>query len=615
MSCALWRLHESIDRNDSNELFLLSDEAEIQNVAQKLNITARSSKELKSLVAAKAKQPELDIFGDLEQEFGIMRNTRGSDPRSIQTNGDANHTKPEADDSTEKHSGLGDSTPSGQTAEMENSHVIDESGNAESEQRTAESPAKIVQIAKNEDKQTPSKELPADSAISPAKDNASEKSAWNEHSPLTFNDLLQDPKISNGHKVESFVENRGQEEVGATPNASASSPPEETPKPAGSNRDKVDMSSAVPSASTAAMQTPPASVQTEHESEDSDEDVVVFVPQPKRSSVQKKPTQQSSRPSTPLSQPQQQKLAEQAPRPPPVTPQHQARTFGRGRKHIVVSHSHPQPTVAPTVIDPDSFGRSFAVNPNLNSRTLHNNRSHHRPRSSVENALLPPRPREPRHATRPSPPGQSHHQSPRLSPAPKPKDETLRPQSSHKQRVSPQRGPEALENGSIGSRGHGSDHAKAGEQLPAQVKTLNARMVESEEFIPRSAFLEAKLDPIGTPKATSSTGSPDSVPRTAKPTVRVKPKVPEPQTVGSDDLLPRSFVHAPSSEQQMPKPHVFEPNEFVTRNAMPASQYKQRLPEAEIGEPRASMPDVQYVLKSGSTRAATRGRGRLWIPS
>ena len=30
--------------------------------------------------------------------------------------------------------------------------------------------------------------------------------------------------------------------------------------------------------------------------------------------------------------------------------------------------------------------------------------------------------------------------------------------------------------------------------------------------------------------------------------------------------------------------------------------------------PRMPEPDVEYVLKSGSPRAATRGRGKLWIP-
>jgi len=608
MSCALWRLHESIDRNDSNELFLLSDETAVRNVAQKLNITVRSTKELSVLVTAKAKRPEIDTFGDLEREFGVPSSSK-------QTNGEVQHINTDIDDSMEHEEKMNDSISSDETAKTENSRVIDEENNAEWEQPAEELSSKI---GKSGNEQSPTERpLIEQSSMSLVEGNASDKSASHKGFPNSVNDSTLNMNGANGNEAECFLETEGQRTPEATPDASGSSISDQATKLPRSSPDQSIASAAVPLGSSAAMQTPPPSVQVEHESEDSDEDVVVFVPQPKRSSVQKKPAQQSSRPSTPLTQPQQQKVVDQSPRPSPPTAQHQAKPASRGQNPIVVSHGNPPPTAAPTVIDPDSFGRSFAVNPNPGPRTIHNSRAHHRSRPSVENTLFPQGPRgSPRqNSSRISPSRQSRTNSPRNSPAPEPKDETVGPQKSHVQRKSPHRRSKALETEVTGPRGHGANHANSGVQLLIQQKALTARMVESEEFVPRSAFTEAKLDPIGTLKATGVTGSQVFVSRDVKPAVQIKPKAHKSSVVESEDFVPRSSMHAHPAKQQTAKPCVFEPDDFVAKTAMPASQYKQQIPETDAVEPRLNMPEVQYVLKSGSTRAAMRGRGRLWIPS
>jgi len=611
MSCALWRLHESIDRNDSNELFLLCDESDIRTVAQKLNIAVRSTKELRVLVAAKAKRPELDSFGDLEREFGVHARTD-----SKRTEGEDQHLNTE-DDDLKRVKQLNDSISSDETAETEISHVIDEPNSAELDQDVEGSSSDITKNAKNDDERNPLEDPPLQSTIPLIEDDTSGEFTSRKGPSKLVGHCAPDTDGVDDITTRRSPGTVGQRTTEARPDISGSSLSDEVAKPAVLSPDHIVTSAALPPASSAAMQTPAPSVPVEHESEDSDEDVVVFVPQPKRSSVQKKPTQQGSRPSTPLTQPQQQKLVDQSPRPSPPTASHQVKPPGRGRNLLAVNHSHSQPTAAPTVIDPDSFGRSYAVNPNPSSRTLHNPRSHHRPRPSTENALFPQGPRgSPRQkSSRISPSSQSRTNSPRTSPAPELKDDTVGSQSSHAERTSPQRRSQALETRATGPRGRGSTHANLGTQIPIQRKPLNARMVESEEFVPRSAFREAKLDPIGTPKATGVTKGQDIVTRFADSTVQIKPKRPESPSVHADDFVPRSPMNAPAVMQQTPKPSVFEPSEFVPRNAMPASQYNQRMPEADANEPRAPMADVQYVLKSGSTRAATRGRGRLWIPS
>lgn len=597
MSCALWRLHESIDRNDANELFLLSDETAVQNVARKLNITVRTTEELGVLVAAKAKRPELDTFGDLEREFGIR-----SQPK--ETNGKISHASTKNGNLMKDEEKMNDSMFSEGTAKTEISPMIDEGEQKASEQRGVGSCNGLVGVGENdvEQKSTESSQV-EEPSVSLAKDGPPQLPSG-ECAPIDESSL----KASSANGADHS--NDQSQGVLGDAKDSTEAFPSKAATPDGLPSQQTASNVATPLASSASIQAPSSSIQAEDESEDSEEDIVVFVPQPKRSSMQKKPTQQSSRPSTPLTQPQQQKAVDRSPRSQPaLTP----KPPSRGQNPTTVSQSHPQPTATPTVIDPDSFGRSLAVNPNSSPRTPHNPRSNHRPRHSLENSLFAQDPRGPRQA-------HSRTQSPRISPTPSEgKVGTATPHSDHVQRTSPAKQARTLETVTTGPRGRGPNYANPSYARPnmqqsIQQKSLNTRMVESEEFVPRSAFKEAKLDPIGTPKATATTGATEAqqpIPKVFDTTAETKPMETVDPIDSSDSFVPRSRVHVLPARHQTPKPRI----DYITRNGASASPTNQRAAETEINEPTASMPEVHYVLKSGSTRAATRGRGRLWIPS
>ena len=70
MSCSLWRIHESIHRNDENQVFVLTNQPSTKDVAHKLNITVRSSKELAASIKEATITADMNISGDLEREFG-----------------------------------------------------------------------------------------------------------------------------------------------------------------------------------------------------------------------------------------------------------------------------------------------------------------------------------------------------------------------------------------------------------------------------------------------------------------------------------------------------------------------------------------------------------------
>lgn len=599
MSCALWRLHESIDRNDANELFLLSDETAVQNVARKLHITVRTTKELGVLVAAKAKHPELDTFGDLEREFG-------SRSQSKQTNGKIPHPSNKNGNLMKDEAKANDLMSNEGTAKTEISHVIDEGEQKASEQRGVKSCNGIVGVGKNdvEHKSTERSQV-EEPSVSLAKDGPPQLPS-DECPPPSIGGSSLKASSANG---EDHIKDQSQDVLRNAEDFTKALP-SKAATPDGLRSRQTASNVATPTASSAAIQAPSSSTQAEHESEDSEEDVVVFIPQPKRSSVQKKPNQQSSRPSTPLTQPQQQKAIDRSPiSQPALTP----KPPSRGQNPTMISQSHPQPTAAPTVIDPDSYGRSLAVNPNTSPRTPRNPRSDHRPRHSLENSLSAQGPRGPRQA-------HSRTQSPRTSPTPsEAKGVTAGLQSNHVQRTSPPKQARTLDTVTTGPRGRGPNYANPSYanpnmQQPIQQKSLNTRMVESEEFVPRSAFKEAKLDPIGTPKATATTGATEAqhfIPKSSDTTAETKPMEPVDPVVSSDSFVPRSRVHVLPARHHTPKPRI----DYITRNGASESPIHQRATEADINEPKASMPDVQYVLKSGSTRAATRGRGRLWIPS
>ena len=609
-SCALWRLHESIDRNDANELFLLCDQSEIRTIAQKLNTIVRSSKELGVLVAAKARKTDLDVFGDLEREFNVQsKDVKYTTLDATARMENSRESQDNLNSVVMQRESSKDSTPIREEAKAQNLHSTSNGNNGLSADTSED-------MHNRKDEEAVKTTLPAslldldiDSTGKIAMDTSTQSEGLSaatdppdyDKGGTVADGHVSEAKETDGVKPAGLSNLQQQDLTGTVPESVTNSHPQmavDLAQKGAQQNSLAKDSSPIP---------PPVAAtngQAEQEPEDSDEEVVVFVPQPKRFSNQKKPAQHGSRPSTPVTQAQKQ-LPEQGPKLSPSPAQVQSKHPARGRNSLAATYGHsqpvPQPTSTPTVIDPDAFGRSFAVNPNPSSRTLPTPRSNHRPRSSAENAQLPQGPRSSRH----------RNITPRRSPGPPKVNGDQDTSGNHGRRASPTKQVKVLERGDIASVQPEQNHV-ALEARPSS-SNLAARMVNSEEFIPRSAFKGTLFGPIGNPPSVSEPKN--TVVQLSNSTAQMKPKDTGSRSNHSSDFTPRSPLPLSQSKASTPKPQANEQNGFVPRNAMPTTLYKPRMPEPDIIEPRASMPDVQYILKSGSTRAATRGRGRLWTPS
>ena len=632
MSCALWRLHESIDRNDANELFLLSDQTEIRTIAQRLNISIRSTKELDVLIAAKAERVDLEAYGALEREFGPQPVARKRSKLSTSPNGGSEGSKEPSNQRTTLENGKKDIVTNDENAKVDDDHLngITHTTNPnevlegarhierpESEDRKSPEKALLDGFAKVEGNvwKLPSTDIRKRLALAAPRSPR----YGQQQADLPINGLPKTSDMMKDSKNTTASSTEHQKTATVAPKAelatilSSSDTPIESPQSTSQAQVQVQESSPAP---TPAKLESSKAAETEHEPEDSDEEIVVFVPQPKRFSNQKKPVQQNSRPSTPTDHSKIQTL-DQKPQRSPATSQSQLKPPSRGRNPVIANHSHSQPTSSPTIIDPDAFGRSFAVNPNPGPRTLHNPRSHHRPKRSAENThFTHSSPNAHQHKPRPRPSSQSlRNRSPRISPAPEPTvDKDQSPQRHEVQRTSPQRRLQALEPEDVTLQERGPNHANSDlQEIRQEPKSLSARMIESEEFVPRSALTESQFGAIGTPLKNAEPK--DFSPKATKASLQVQPMAPESQAIDPDSFVSRNSESITQHKSRVIEPQVASrPNGFVPRNAMPIIQ-KRRTADLDTVEPRGSMPDIQYVLKSGSTRAATRGRGRLWTPS
>ena len=602
MSCALWRLHESIHRNDANQLFLFTDQPEICSVAQRLNIVVRSTAEIKALVASKASKSDIATFGDLEREFGLQKHDEKTG--NVELSGEERVVE-EGHDSTIKPIGITNELMPTEDAERVNdSHAIDGENRIALEHHNQETPHQDA----GKENSSPAKEStngspPAEnmagaSMVTLVESKAPEVSAWSK--PLadivtkrnydnTEKSSEGAPKVNaaNLGKIDRpgsrSASERGGQKVTETPSESFSpaitSSQEET---AGSVQSEttpqiVNHAIHLPNGS----QTP--SSQATQELEDSDEEQIVFKPQPKRYSAQKKPVQQNSRPSTPKSQPPQ-NPEERSPQVSLLTSQPKPKPASHGRNPMVVGHGHPQPKGSPTVIDPDAFGRNFVVNTNPSPRTLNNTQAHHysRPRSSHGPSPQVPRNAR-RHEPRLSPPRNYQEPVPRDSPASEQKAEPVTQTSPHRTSRVPE--PEKAAPRDAPIKAPGPD---VNSSMPAP------KPFETNGFAPRPPNANIRLAnarPVPSMNRSRDDRSADFGPRSQKSQSEAKP------------------------EASVPGPKTIDTTEFVPRSAMTTPLYKPRAPEPEYIEPRASMPDVEYVLKSGTTRASARGRGRLWTPS
>ena len=602
MSCALWRLHESIHRNDANQLFFFTDQPEICTVAQKLNIVVRSTAELKVLLASKADKSDAATLGDLEREFGLQKQDEKT--QNVELGGEERVLKGGDDGITRQIRVTNGPVPGGDFERVDDSQPIDGDNRIALEHHNRETPRQGAGKENSSPARGSADGSPPAQKINDAptailvESKVPKVSAWSK--PLAdlvtkTNDGSTDKRSEVAHEFSasnlsdinrphsrSALEREGQKAT-ETPLKSLSpaipSSQEEPARPIqlGTAPQIADHTILLPNASQA------PSSQATQELEDSDGEEIVFKPQPKRYSAQKKPAQQNSRPSTPKSQPPQ-KPEERSPQVPTLTSQSKSKPASHVRNPMVIGHGHPQPKGSPTVIDPDAFGRNFVVNTNPSPRTLNNTQAHHYPRPRSSHGPSPQVPRSARrHEPRSSPPRSYQETAPRDSPASEPKAEPVN--STSPRRTSRAIEPEKAAPGDAQTKASGID-MKSSLPAPKQLKT--------NEFVPR-------------PPSTN---------------IRLANTRPTPSMNRSRDHQSTDFGSRSQKSQSEAKPEASVPGsttidttESVPRSAMTTPLYKPRAPEPGYIEPRASMPEVEYVLKSGTTRASARGRGRLWTPS
>ena len=625
MSCALWRLHESIERNDPNQLFFLSDQKEIQSVALKLNIIVRSCNEVDAMIANKINKTDLGTFGDLEREFGVQQKIAISPSRDVQeANGDE-CVPDDANGDLKNEDIMNKSVSSEGTANTEaSSNIRDESLEQKSfvpdeEASTANSDSHEC-IVKEQD-------VLADTAAASAAEKVSKKPTKSVESIRSLVDGMVQQNCQknlsesiNGLRIDhvnsstDFANQSTPENRAMNLSPSTSVPQPQTVEPVQSLQEVQTVKETPPSDH---ISTPSTSIlEAAQEPEDSDEEVVVFIPQPKRLSAQQKPAQQSSRPSTPKEQ-YQWTSAGKSPQKSLAKPQSRGNTARHSPKSSV--DDHPQPVNTPTVIDPDAFGRDFRVNVNPGPRLPHksNGHSHHRIRGNVQNQNIQANQiphSSPQQLARTSPPRKSRHDDLRhLTPLPGPSPKEAPSHRRQGPRTSPRRAPVSkLEDLTPMDGEPGS--ATAAALLKPQF-TLS-QTVESADFVPR-AFSPGwnTYDSSEVHEAT------DSMPRSAVSNADLRASGPQPRIFEASEFVPRPSRPVRELKPRAPRPKVIEatefvPRDFVPRSSMPRTQPKRDSPEPESIEPRPSNNnDVDYVLKSGSTRASARGRGRLWTPS
>lgn len=623
MSCALWRLHESIERNDPNQLFLLSDQTEIKSVAQKLSVTIRSCKEVAATIASRTNKTDLDSFGDLEETFGLQQKIVIPPTEDVgEANGKQSASENADGDVLKDVDAMNHSVTSEGTANTEASSIVHEQDYKKQDfEREMEMPFVSADGCEDEIKE---QDIIAETADTLAAENVSKTPAKSVESTKSVVDSIIQQDFQkhasgtvNDLTLGSVKGQRSQAGQLALDHSATRLPPG-TPLSQPQKAESVQCSQEAQAVSDITLpiysDTPSTSKgEPAQEPEDSDEDVVVFVPQPKRFSAQRNPAQQGSRPSTPKEQAQQ-KPAVKSAETLSVKPQPKGRSVRHSPKPSVHGHVHPQPINPPTVIDPDAFGRDFRVNLNLNSspRLSHipNGHNHRMIRGNIHNAQVGQVPRHsPRHLARTSPPRNAPQESSRRHTVVPGRPAKDAPNQRHQaSRTSPRRSPAP----------------KVEKVAPPDVESRATTVAEISNLqLPGPRTVESTgFDPeLPTVLPGGNISEPTSfVPRPDLPNAELKFNGPQPRIFEPGEFVPRPSRPVREFKQRPPKPKVFEaaefvPRDFVPRTTVPRAQPRQHPPEPESIEPRPSINDVDFVLKSGSTRDSARGKGRLWTPS
>ena len=696
MSCTLWRIHESIHRNDENQVFMLTDQPNIQDVAQKLNIIVRSIRQTSDLLARREPPTNLEVFGELEQEFGVhavkerrpIKNTSTRATMLPATNGtthsDGSHqgedkaqgnvsfkgTDTEGRSSTPKPKILDDkpvrSAPISEssvpnTALSIESQFVDGCGEVSTLDLTTKNIENSLPGLREESLGTtstaqdleallraPFVEPEAHDVTTEAGHNKIQKLDGKEDDTI---DIVKSASQSTANNVwsRSWADALiGNQSIKTPPKQAISGPPANKQS---ATRAKSPLP---PSEDLPPLIATPA--KAAEEPEDSDEEVVVF--QPKRlSTQQKKSTQHNSRPTTPNTQAQPASET-QSPRQSAGRGQHTPKTSHHLQKivnGVGLAPSKPS-NINPPVIDPDAFGRDFAVNTNSTPRgSMRGIRVRHSPQASLHNSGLT--------TSRPS----SSHRQPRGSP------NRPSPKTSPQQ---PLRTPALLEGITGGAQavqlpiGTGRPSPTPAPEIRSQMLNANAPIFQPAVHIPNplppspsqpksvpAPIAPPKLAPIGSGRPSSKTSQQSSAltqPKPASdilqqdsafmrsPTQRATPEAQQQDAefVREAPIQPRY----PSPQQQALRPtnRSHNPNQsYGTQKDAPSSRLgssfvprgrggagprpvKPSLFDPELDHTRAYQSDteprksavtqeVQYVLKSGSTREQARGKGKLWV--
>lgn len=605
MSSALWRLHESIDRNDSNQLFLLSDQEEIRVVAKKLNVAVRTTRELGKKLTASMKKDDVNVMGMLEKENLVNQQADAKMTASASIKG-------------------GDNIADQVVVPSPNVEPLPCAGNLGQEDgidgmSSVDRPQDGMQ-QNHTDKQHLSSEKASETTHEEASPHlSSDHSVKPTLNPKELIQGLLKPPSSQDQVQNTTESNNVQNGMG----------PVHKLQPAADIREssldeaRREISTPATAAAEPTAFTSKHTLSTEQESqEDSDEEVVVFVPNPKRMSAQKKGLASSSRPSTaqgdsPASSPMQHVPKTSSPNAQGVpmaiehvspqaqrAPHKQPRPLSSGPiandpkqspSHTKAASSvHARPlSSGPTLIDPDAFGRGLPVN--TGGGTLANVGSckkprQHSPRTSMQSAShnngAAPTQNSPRTSPSRHKPGRSPHPSSRALPQ-KVEDapHTNIPVISHQAYtrtplVAPNsQGPQKSRFGAIG---------------PPSKSSTNLR--------PSAASRETDLDqdaasrqaPIQRPRSAHGSGF-------GNPTDQSRH-----QALGTDPVnngFPASRRGGHRNERSS-RPSLFEPELDRTGAFSTDANFERRT---------TNMPEVQYTLKSGTTREAARGKGKLWV--
>ena len=402
----LWRIHESDKgRADASSLVVLSDILKTHTTGQKLDIAVNKMEEIRSAVAAQVTETDRNTLGDLEREFGAT----GSCPKTLQ-NGLSHDSRQNLINSNGMQTLPADEEGVLNGGNMEDailSHIADGKGEEKTNEKANDiekhlenylenstlvdraTDGLVPQEAENENKSNNFPEQDYPTVVYIAENNSAlEKDVLVDSTDPVSNEYVSE-KISN---ITAWIKNLAPK-LSSSPEPSLYSQQgtDGSTKIESISQQPVVLQRAAEVSTPSPRRTPSASPAPElptEELEDSDEEVVVFNPKAKRLSAQQKPPPQSPK----------QNIASLVPhlaQSPKLNASQSPKSNVQRSLRKAPPIRQPQakaPPVAPAIIDPDAFGRSFATNPRSDVHNNHPN-SRYSPRGgSPGRAIRTPEP-------------------------------------------------------------------------------------------------------------------------------------------------------------------------------------------------------------------------------